>query len=141
LTFGPPAAGCPASSFVALEYRIASKGKRGTGTNCVLGFTPVDCAPDLCASVAVQITFRLPGGTITAEGALFERGPCDPASAPECATARHSWSGVVVDATRGYRRLEGALVSGGGTARFRFPADPVSPFASLDDYVVVIGVP
>jgi hypothetical protein len=40
LTVGAPALDCPASSFFALDYRISSKGKRATGTNCVVGFTP-----------------------------------------------------------------------------------------------------
>lgn len=136
LTSGGPTSDCP--SFT-INYRISSNGRSGSGTNCILGFNPVDCAPSLCVELPLLATFSLPRGTITARVTLFEKARCDPAISAKCTRVHHRWSGMVTEATGKFHELEGSTVSGGGVAVYRFPADPIEPFARLKHYEVLLG--
>lgn len=135
VTPGGPTEACETFT---LNYPISSNGRRGSGTNCLLDFIPVDCAPSVCVEIPLVATFRLPGGTITADVRLFEKAPCEPGSSAKCTRAQHRWSGTVTEATGTFDGLEGATVSGGGVAVVPFPADPDVLFKRLINYKVLL---
>jgi hypothetical protein len=68
---------------------------------------------------------------------LFERAPCGDPNDAACATVEHTWSGAVTRATHRFHKLQGETLSGGGTALYRVPPDPVEPFESVDEAFVI----
>jgi hypothetical protein len=139
ITFLAPTPDCPVGTLFTADYRISSKGKTGSARNCILAVDQVDCAPSVCVNAPLIVTFRLPGGEITARGTLFEKAPCDTTSSDKCTKVRHTWSGTVTHATGRFDGLLGATVSGGGVARYRYPPDNVEPFERVDEMLIIGG--
>lgn len=105
---------CPAG---AATYNVAFRKQLGSGMNCILEEDPADCPPGVtaqfCQNVPIHLTVSFDNGTIEADGAIFEAWNCD----VNCAVDQR-WSGTVSQATRKFRDLVGASVSGGGLFEF-----------------------
>ena len=135
VTFSDPTPQCLGGT---AEYRITSKRRTGSGSNCILGVVPADCPPTVealfCQEVSVLVTLRLRGGRIEADVSIFEIWTCGD---PACLTLSvdQRWSGTVTRATGRFDDFEEGSISGGGTAVF-----DATTFQVLSiDQVLVIG--
>jgi hypothetical protein len=124
ITFDPQT-GC-------IGYGLASRGKTGTGTNCIVNEVPAQCpsrvTADFCVNVLLGMTLTLPGGRLDVpQGAIFEAWTCvggayaADGSCTSLWNVDQRWSGTVTQATGKYRDLRHASVSGGGLLVFDGP--------------------
>ena len=133
-SFSDPTLECPAG---IADFGISSIGRIGSGRNCILAFVPADCPPAVvalfCQKVPLRTTLRLPGGRIEADATIFEIWTCGD---PNCTTLSvdEQWSGKVTRARGRFDELQGASVSGGGTAVFDAATFEI---LSLDETLVI----
>jgi hypothetical protein len=138
IVFSAPTPECPSG---AVDYRLRLKTYKGFGRNCLQDFVVVACPPSLpvgfgirgCQEARVLFTLRLPGGTIEGEATIHEIVRCGD---PPCRidANEQSWSGRVTRATRAFRTLAGASISGGGLIVFQFP---LNQFIHVDVTLVI----